>query len=134
MSSDIESLKEAEKEALHSDQPRTVTHSGSNQNWIVGVVLIAAGTIFLLANTTGFYLQNWWALFILIPAISNLGQAWKSYQKNGRLNRGGRHAFTWGLILSMISATFLFNIDWDYVWPFFLIIGGLGMLLGNRRN
>jgi len=29
-----------------------------------------------------------------------------------------------------VASAFLFNLDWALIWPFFLIIGGLGALIG----
>ena len=42
---------------------------GGGSPWMVGLVLIAVGVVFLLQNTTGFYINNWWAFFILIPRL-----------------------------------------------------------------
>ncbi len=130
MSEEIESLKEAEKDYLDEESNAMVSTKKSN-NWIPGVVLIAIGVIFLLSNTTGFYLNNWWALFIFIPAISNFNTAYRSYQRHGRLTKGARGSVTGGLILSLVASAFLFNWDWGFIWPVFLIIGGLSVLVGG---
>ncbi|MEZ4642065.1 MAG: hypothetical protein R3E31_04880 [Chloroflexota bacterium] len=135
MSDDIESLKEAEKFAGdESDyveaEPRT-HHRRGGGSWFPGVVLIAIGAIFLLHEITGFRIDNWWALFILIPAFSNFGQAFRSYQQNGRFTHSARGSLTGGLILTLIASAFLFNLNWGLIWPMFLIIGGLSALMGG---
>lgn len=125
MNEDITGLKEAEKEKMETD---VAPH---NPNWVAGIVLIVVGVIFLLANTTNFHLNNWWALFILIPAAKNFSHAWNSYQRNGRLTRPARGSLTGGLILTLIASAFLFELNWGLIWPLFLIIGGFSALLGG---
>ena len=99
-----------------------------NTAWIGGAVLIVIGVVFLLQNISGLNLGNWWALFILIPAVGSLATAWRLYQTHGRLTSAVRGPLIGGFILLLVSAIFLFNLDWGKVWPFFLIIAGLGAL------
>jgi len=122
MSDDISQLKAAEKAPVKEER---------NRNWVAGIVLITIGLFFLVSNLTDFTINNWWALFILIPAVSNFGRAWQSYQNDGRLSRAVRGSLTGGLILTLIASAFLFNLDWGLIWPLFLIIGGLAALLGG---
>lgn len=137
MTEDIERLKEAEKTTPPEPETADDRHHGhghtSDSNWF-GWVLILVGGIFLFTNVTGFHLDNWWALFILIPAISNFGTAWSKYQRHGRLTGSARGALTGGLILTLVASAFLFNLDWGLIWPIFLIIGGLSALLGGWFN
>lgn len=123
MSDDISKLKEEEKAADGS--------GGRNQNWVVGLVLIVMGGLFLYSNITDADLGNWWAMFILIPAVINFGHAWQSYQENGRLSRGARSSVIWGFFFVLLACAFYFNWSWDYIWPLFLIIGGLAILLNG---
>ena len=145
MSDNISQLKdeekekfiEIEKEDLEDNAPSNSTDEpcnsplADNKGWMAGVVLIAIGLIFLATNVVGFELNNWWALFILIPAVSNFSSAYENYKQNGRLEKSGRGSITGGLILSLIACTFLFSWDWAVIWPLFLIIGGIGALLGG---
>jgi len=144
MSDDISQLKEEEKaqlieinkeeldgSAAQSGGSHATRSVSSQKNWIGGVILIAIGLIFLFTNLGGFHLNNWWALFILIPAISNFGSAWENYRANGRLTKSGRGSITGGLILTLIACTFIFEWPWGVIWPIFLIIGGVGALLGG---
>lgn len=96
-----------------------------------GLVLIGIGTIFLLGNFTNIYINNWWALFILIPAFGNLCGAWMNLQRNGRFTHRGRKSLIGGLFLTVVASVFLFNLDWGVVWPVFLIIGGIGALFSG---
>ncbi len=101
--------------------------SGSS-GWIGGAVLILIGIIFLLQNLGGFYLQNWWALFILIPALGAFGSAWNQYQHTGRLTAGARGSLIGGFVLLLISAFFLFGLSFGNFWPILLILAGLALL------
>lgn len=98
--------------------------------WIVGGVLILVGVVFIVKNVTGIDFNNWWALFILIPAFGSLGTAYSMYKKNeGRFTAASRGPLIGGLVLLFIAAIFLFNMDWGTMWPVLLIIAGVGTLL-----
>jgi hypothetical protein len=97
---------------------------------IGGLVLIALGLIFLLQNFGGMYLQNWWALFILIPAVGAFSNTWRVYQETGgHLTAPARGSLIIGLVLSMVTAIFLFNLNWSLLGPALLILAGIGVLI-----
>jgi len=119
--------REARREERHARR-------GSNgAAWVGGVVLIVLGVIFLLQNVRGFYLNNWWALFILIPAFGSFADAWNTYRQTGRLSRRVRGALVTGCVFLLITATFLFNWNWGLVLPVLLIIWGVTLLLNSLR-
>jgi hypothetical protein len=124
MSDEIKELKDAE-------QAETSPDAGPNMAWVPGLVMIGIGVIFLLNNFTNFHLNNWWALFILIPAFATLGNFWRAYRGAGRLNHDARGSLIGSMILFFVAAVFLFGWSWGAVWPFFLIIAGLGALLSG---
>ena len=111
-----------------ANQPR---RRSDNRPWIGGIILIVLGVIFLLQNTRGFYLNNWWALFILIPAFSAFADAWSRYRQAGRFNRRVRGALISGCVFLLVAATFLFNWNWSIVLPVLLIIWGVTLLLNS---
>ena len=125
MTDDINSLKDAEKAATEEEA------RGPNMSWVPGLVLIGIGIVFLLNNLTGFELHNWWALFILIPAFGALGNFWRAWRAEGRLGHDERGSLIGAMILFFVAATFLFGWSWAAVWPFFLIIAGIGALLSG---
>ena len=55
-----------------------------NNNLFLAVVFILVGGALLVSNLTDFSLNNWWALFMLIPAGAILTNAWRDYQEIGR--------------------------------------------------
>ena len=135
MEEHIQELKDAEKvysdDAIVSGDGERQVKYNDGTSICTGFVLIGVGAFFLLYQVTGFYIQNWWALFIMIPALNNLSHAWKKYRRHGRLTHSARGALTGGLVLTMVTLVFLFQIDWTKIWPLFLIVGGLGAFLGG---
>lgn len=143
MSEEIDRLKEEEKETylyVEDDDVLTMTTDDGKAStarrkrhdsgkWVGGAVLIGIGLIFLLQNVTNFSFDTWWALFILIPGVASLANAWQNYHEDGRFSERARGPFIGGLILMFIASIFIFGWNWGTVWPVFLIIAGLGALL-----
>jgi hypothetical protein len=120
------------RDERHARRAERRAARGSNSTpWIGGIILIALGVIFLLQNVRGFYLNNWWALFILIPALGSFADAWNAYRQQGRVSRRARGAFISGCVFSLVTATFLFNWRWDVVLPVLLIVWGVSLLLNS---
>jgi hypothetical protein len=124
MSDEIKELKDAE-------QTETGRKDGANMAWVPGLVMIGIGILFLLNNFTDFRLNNWWALFILIPAFGSLGNFWRAYRSHGRMNGEAAGSLVGSMAIFLVAAIFLFGWNWGSVWPFFLIIAGLGALLSG---
>ncbi len=104
--------------------------SGRMHGWMPGIVLILIGAVFLLRNFYHFELHNWWALFILFPALSNFLGAYQQYQQTREVSRRVRGRLFAGLVFTLLSVSFLLGLDFGLLWPAFLILGGLGILLG----
>jgi peptidoglycan/LPS O-acetylase OafA/YrhL len=103
-------------------------------SWLAGVILIAVGIVFLAQNFGYPVPNNWWAVFILIPAFVSFGAAWSMYQRNGgRATSGVASAFVAGLLLLALAVAFFLNIDLGKFWPLILIALGVVALLGNGR-
>jgi len=117
---------------VRGPSPRHHGYASFSGSWIGGAVLIALGIVFLLQNA-GLdipFLRNWWALFILFPAVSSLARAWQAYQSNGQRFTGlVSGSLMGGLALTLVAATFLFGLSWSLIWPVFLILAGLGALI-----
>jgi hypothetical protein len=117
-------------EGLPPNERPTEAPRQRNPAWLAGAVLIIFGVIFLVLNLTGFSIENWWAVFILIPAFGSLAAAWRIYQSSGgRFTPAARGPLIGGLILLTVASVFLFDLDWGTIWPVFLIIIGVGVLL-----
>jgi hypothetical protein len=98
--------------------------------WL-GVALIAMGLLFLIQNYLGYELRNWWALFILIPAVGAFTSAWNSW-RSGDDAVAAAGAFTMGVIFTAVTLVFLLDLPWARIWPVFIIIAGLGLLIPGR--
>ena len=138
MGDDIKEIKDEEKEKLSAAgepqerQESTITNgAGRSNGWITGLVIIGLGLVFLVSNVTGFQLNNWWALFILVPGLVSFVNAWNAYREDGRWSKRARGGLIAGLTISLVAVIFLFNLDWGTMWPIFLILGGIGALLGG---
>ena len=100
-------------------------------SWVVGLILIVLGGLFLLRNTGTFDipLRNWWALFILIPAIGSLDTARRMYRAAGdQLTGPARGSLLVGLVLLFVTAVFLFDLNWSLFGPILIILAGIAIL------
>jgi len=125
-SRDWREQRRAEHMARH--EARWQRHAGRPYGWFGGTILILLGVVFLLHNLGVRFLENWWALLILIPAFWSYTAAWESYQNNSRLTRRGAYSLTIGLMFTVLALVFLFDIALGMFWPVLLIVGGLLML------
>jgi drug/metabolite transporter (DMT)-like permease len=105
--------------------------------WIGALILIGVGIVFLLQNLGYNIPSNWWALFLLIPAVFAFAGGWQSYVRNGRrLGPGMVGPAITGLVLIALTLLFLFDLDadWNLLWPAALIFIGVGVLAGLYRR
>ena len=120
------------------DNRRAERHAGhdGSYRWIGGAVLILLGGLFLLQNTGLIQrFDNWWALFILIPALGAFATAWRLYQQSGnQWTSPATGSLLSGLILTGLVVMFLFGFNIGMWWPLFLIAGGIAVLLGARQR
>ena len=109
---------------------RTAAYSGAT--WIAGVILILLGGAFMLQNmgALAFPLDNWWALFILIPAIGAFDRGWRLYRAaDNQWTAAARGSLLTGLILLLVTAAFLFEFSWMSFGPALIILAGIGILI-----
>jgi len=102
--------------------------------WIIGVILIVLGGLFLLQNSGALRtpLTSWWALFILIPALGAFERAWRVYCSAGnRFTNQVSGSILLGIVLTLVTAAFLFNFGWTYFGPALIILAGLGILMNG---
>jgi len=95
------------------------------------IILIVLGLIFLGQQIGDFSFDNWWALFILIPAFSAFGSAYGIWRRRGLFTIAVWSTFYGGLFPLLVALIFLFNLDWADYWPLFIALGGFGMLIGG---
>jgi hypothetical protein len=116
-------------------QRRAERRGGANPGaWIGGLLLIGLGVILFLQNqgvAVAFPFNNWWAPFILLPALGAFGNAWRVYQAEGRLNAAARGSLLVGLVLTVVAAAFLFELNWTLLGPALLLMAGIGVLANS---
>ena len=117
-------------ENLSPDSRRHHHHRNDAPPWVLGGVLIAIGVYLLLTNVAGLRTGNWWALFILIPAIAAWTEAWRQYQTSGQLTEAVIGPAIGGVVLLFVFAMLFFGFNWGLFWPVLLILAGTGALIG----
>ena len=96
---------------------------------VAGLVLVVLGLLFLFQ---GWIAVDWgviWPFFLIAPGAWVFGRA--LFVRDQRDRTGG---FIGGGILLFLGSVFLlqnyYALDWQKIWPFFLIIPGAGLLIG----
>jgi hypothetical protein len=111
--------------------PVQVPHRKARFPW-VGIVLIILGIVFFLQQTGNLTQHfNWWALFILIPAISSLTGMYYAIRSSGTFNQTARSALGTSVVIFTLAFMFLFNLDWAIYWPLMVIAAGFSILIGS---
>jgi hypothetical protein len=107
----------------------------TSSRWIPGLVLIAVGALFLLENAgLPVLVGNWWALFILSPAIAVFAAAWRLYRQTGQTSPRVVGLVTGGLVPLTIAVIFLFNVDLGNAWAVLLVLGAGTLLRGGTTD
>ncbi len=121
----------SEKPKRSESQPESSNVCGCDDDYvIVGFVLIGLGLYFLLGALNIKIAIVWWQWLILLPGIGMLAQAFIRWMRFGWLDKETReHAFG-GVMVVFVAVIFIFGLDWGKVWPLFLIIPGVAMLIG----
>lgn len=95
-----------------------------------GLVLVTLGLVFLGQSLGWPVPANWWALFILIPAIPSVVNA-IGFARDGK-GWDALRALRPALVFLLVAGVFLLNLDWSKIWPVFLIFAGVSMLLPRK--
>jgi hypothetical protein len=98
--------------------------------WLVGGLLILLGLILFGQNLGILAFENWWALFILIPAVAAFATAAGMVRvADGHVTRRARTQIIIGLVLTAVTAALLFELDWSIVGPGLLILSGIALVI-----
>jgi hypothetical protein len=98
-----------------------------------GLILIVLGATFLLQSLGLLGRQfHWWALFILIPALSSFWAAGMAVVRGGgRFTAAARGSLGGGLIILTVALMFLLGLDWSRWWPLMLIVPGAAIIING---
>ena len=99
---------------------------------LVGLLVVLVGILFLLRNLGFVYVEHLWAYWPVILIAAGLSRLIESRHGHGRL-WGGMVALAGGLLLAGNLGAIHGNV-WNYVWPLFVILLGLRMLVRGGRG
>ncbi len=111
-------------------QERRNLHYGGGE-WILGIVLILIGGLVYIQTMKIYILDNWWALFILIPALGSFVGAWRFYRAEGRLTRRARGSFIAGVLFTLVAVIFLLGLNWVVFGPLLLVLAGASLIING---
>ena len=122
------------------------TNNTDKRNWVpssnlwIGLAFIAGGVTVLL-NQSGLlsFDFNWWAFFIVIPALGSFRNAYDRYRATHNLFDMGVMLpaliglFMIGLMYNLLSGNG-WNFNWNLLWPLMFMVIGLGMIFGRSQK
>jgi cellulose synthase/poly-beta-1,6-N-acetylglucosamine synthase-like glycosyltransferase len=112
-------------------QERRKLRNGGGE-WILGVILILLGGFIYLQTMKIYTLNNWWALFILIPGLAALVEAWRVYRAaEGKFTRRARGSLILGVGLLLVTTIFLLGLNWTIFGPILLVLAGASMIING---
>ena len=112
-------------------QERRKLRNGGGE-WILGIVLILLGGFIYLQTMKIYTLNNWWALFILIPGLAALVEAWRvTRAAEGKFTRRARGSLILGVGLLLVTAVFLLGLNWTIFGPILLVLAGASMIING---
>jgi LiaF transmembrane domain len=102
---------------------------GRSGGIVAGGILVVLGVLFLVRDRIDIDWGLVWPFFLIVPGAYVFARA--IFTRDHRDRTGG---FIGGAILLFLGGVFLlqnyYALDWQKVWPFFLIIPGVGLLVG----
>jgi phosphatidylserine synthase len=101
---------------------------------IGGVIILLVGLIFLARNFGLDMPDNWWAIFILIPAAATLVSAVRFYRVDGTMSARAWGSAVGGVLMLAIALALFFGANWGVFWPVILIIVGVGIVFRGWRQ
>jgi len=118
------------QERIERRTERRADRRAGGLGWMGGLILIAIGLLYLLHDYGVLpTFTNWWALFLLLPAVGTLSAALGAYRTNGgHWTPAVTGPFLGGLLFLGVTAVFLFDLNYGWLWPLFLIAAGLLLL------
>jgi hypothetical protein len=97
-----------------------------------GATMVLLGVFYLLMTLGIGAIDNWWAIFILLPGLAFLGIAQAASQRaNGRFNAIARFNVSMGVILLAVAGIFYVNLDWTTWWPIMVMASGAALFING---
>lgn len=110
------------------DGPEPRPDRGAPRGAGLGLLLIGIGVLALLREFGGLRLDNWWALFILIPSLLSIWSALETFWRDRALTHVVRDRLLGACYPAAVALIFLLGLSWAHFWPVFVILPGLQMI------
>ena len=114
--------KGEETEAEKADQKR-------ENSWMMGVAVILMGIMFLLDKSGVAHVNNWWAVFLISPAVGSFMRAIRRYKEEGMITRRVTAPIIGGVASLILALFFLLDLNIGQLWPIFVILAGISILI-----
>ena len=100
-----------------------------------GLSLVVLGGALFLLSVLQVSFDNWWALFVLMPALALfLGGRVVPRGRNGRFSLLSRLLFASALVVLVVALMFMVNLNWSVWWPLMLVAPGSALLIVGGRG
>ncbi|MHB8135108.1 MAG: LiaF transmembrane domain-containing protein [Anaerolineaceae bacterium] len=121
---------------IDNRQPLNEGESKRSGGWIIGTILVVLGAVFLMQNAGLLpqHIGNWWAIFIMIPALAGYVSSLDELRSTGTLSRKSRSSLVFSVLLTLLSAFLFFGLDFNFFGPLLLICAGLGIFLSSFKD
>ena len=97
---------------------------------ISGAIILIVIGLFLILQRLGISdFKNWWAIFILIPAISSTENLIREIRTGKGFHLAMASTILGIFFPAIVAIMFLFELDWSLYWPVFIILAGFSMIL-----
>jgi len=97
---------------------------------MIGISVVLVGLTFLLQEAGVVHLDNWWAIFLVVPAAGSFVNVVRRYRQEGQVSRKVTAPLISGVATLILAVFFLFNMDIGKLWPVFVILAGISILFG----
>lgn len=110
---------------------KTSARGAATGSLITGLILVGVGVVFLLDRfglVNAEHIWNFWPLFFVVPGLIKL------------TSPGSLADRVWGGFLVLFGSVLIlhefgkFPYGWNYLWPLFLVVGGILLMLQSYQN
>lgn len=116
--------------------PSQSSHSGQKNIQLQVVILVFIGFYLTFRRESSFlrlHSKESWGAVLIALALYKLFSAVRVYRISAN-TKGVWEPALRGVVLGLVGCVLFFNLEWSYIWPSFLILGGLSRFLRGARG